>query len=79
MRRKDLEITEPAAIRAVLEDCPYCHVGLRDGEKVYVLPLNFGFAGKDGKYTLYFHSAKEGRKIDLLKKNGWAAFEMTAD
>lgn len=79
MRRKDLEITESAAIQAVLKDCPYCHVGLRDGEKVYVLPLNFGFAEKDGKYTLYFHSAKEGRKIDLLEKNRWAAFEMTAD
>jgi nitroimidazol reductase NimA-like FMN-containing flavoprotein (pyridoxamine 5'-phosphate oxidase superfamily) len=35
----------------------------------------FGF--KDG--CLYFHSAQEGRKIDILRKNNKVCFEMDID
>jgi nitroimidazol reductase NimA-like FMN-containing flavoprotein (pyridoxamine 5'-phosphate oxidase superfamily) len=37
----------------------------------YVVPLNFGY---DGRY-LYFHSAKEGRKIDIIRRNNCVCFE----
>ena len=41
MRRKDRAITDPAKIRAVLTECQVCLLGLRDGERVYVVTLNF--------------------------------------
>jgi hypothetical protein len=41
-----------------------------------VVPLDFGFVEREGHYTFYFHGAKEGRKIDLIRASGWAAFEM---
>lgn len=76
MRRKDREVTDPVKIREIITNCDCCRLGLCDGERAYIVPLNFGFTERDGRYTLYFHSAPEGRKLDLLRQSGWAAFEM---
>lgn len=79
MRRKDREVTDAQKIRAVIEACQCCRLGFCDGEKAYIVPLNFGYEEKEGKYIFYFHSAKEGRKIDLIEKTHYAAFEMDAN
>jgi len=43
-----------------------CYLGMVDPENMpYVLPFNFGLHNE----TIYLHSAKEGRKIDVLKNN----------
>lgn len=76
MRRTDREVTDPAKIREIIAACTCCRLGLCDGERAYVVPLNFGFAERDGHYTFYFHSAMEGRKIELIRRTGWASFEM---
>ena len=76
MRRKDREVTDPAAIREIVAACDCCRLGLRDGERVYIVPLDFGFTEENGRYTFYFHSAREGRKIELVRENDWAAFEL---
>ena len=76
MRRKDREVTDPVKIREIITACDCCRLGLWDKERAYVVPMDFGFAEKDGRYAFYFHSEKEGRKIDLLRRNGWAALEM---
>lgn len=76
MRRKDRAVTDPVIIREIITACTCCRLGLCDGGRAYIVPLNFGFVEKDGRYTLYFHSAKEGRKIELLRRTRWAAFEM---
>lgn len=76
MRRKDREITDPAKIRDVMNRCQVCRLGLRDGERVYVVPLNFGLLEREGRQLLYFHGAKEGRKADLIRQTGYACFEM---
>lgn len=41
-----------------------------------MVPLDFGLEERDGRYAFYFHGAKEGRKMDLIRRTGWAAFEM---
>ena len=76
MRRKDREVTDSVRIREIIASCDCCRLGLCDGDKAYIVPLDFGFVEKDGHYTLYFHGANEGRKLDLIRKTGWAAFEM---
>ena len=76
MRRADCEVTEPGRIREIIAACDCCRLGLCDGGRAYIVPLDFGFAERDGRYTFYFHSAREGRKIDLIRKSGWASFEM---
>lgn len=76
MRRKDREVTAPEKIREIIAACGCCRLGLCDRGRAYIVPLDFGFTERDGRYTFYFHSAGEGRKIDLIRENGWASFEM---
>lgn len=76
MRRKDREITNLSKIREIIDGCYCCRLGFCDGGRAYIVPMNFGYEESDGKYTFYFHSAGAGRKIDLIGKNSYAAFEM---
>lgn len=76
MRRKDRQVTDRAEIYRVLDECEVCRVGFYDGEEVYIVPLNFGYEERDGKLTLYFHSAGQGRKADLFARGGKAGFEL---
>lgn len=76
MRRKDREVTDPDKIRGIISRCHCCRLGFNDHGKVYIVPLNFGFHEEEGKYVFYFHGAKSGRKADLIRENGYAAFEM---
>lgn len=76
MRRSDREITQLTEILTVMEHCTICRLGFWDGQQVYVLPLNFGFTHQDGTTTLYFHGAREGRKIDLIQSGAPVGFEM---
>lgn len=76
MRRKDREVTEQSKILEIIEKCECCRLGFYDGKEVYIVPLNFGYEYKNDRLTLYFHGAKEGRKIDLIKIVDSVGFEM---
>ena len=79
MRRKDREITDPAAIGAILDRCDTCRVALNgpDGYP-YLVPLSFGWEESGGKYRFYFHCASGGTKLSLLRADGRCAFELDA-
>ena len=74
MRRKDRQITDLEAIRAILDKAKVLHLAMIDGARPYVVPMNYGYALADGRLTLYLHSAKEGRKLDVLQNNDRVAF-----
>ena len=76
MRRKDREVTDRQEIIKIIENCQCCRIGFQDDGEVYIVPLNFGFEYDEERYVLYFHGAKEGRKIDLIAKNPFVGFEM---
>ena len=75
MRRKERKITERAEIEKIINKAEVCHLAMIDGDMPYVVPLNFGY--KDG--CLYFHSAREGRKIEALRANPKVSFTMYVD
>ncbi len=72
MRRSDRQIIDHAEIESIILSASLCHLSMVDDGRPYVVPLNFGYA--DG--ALYFHSAPEGRKIDILKKNPAVCFSV---
>ncbi len=76
MRRQDREVTDPVRIREIIEQIKVCRLGICDGDEAYIVPLNFGYEWEGGTLRLYFHSSRHGRKIDLLKANPRASFEM---
>lgn len=68
MRRKDREVTDKAEIIDILESCDVCKVAMKDELGLYIVPLNYGYEFEGEKLTLYFHGAKEGRKVNTFKK-----------
>ena len=78
MRRKDREVTDIKGIEEILVKCKTCHVAMVDNGSPYVVPLSYGYKIFDNKMLeLYFHSAKEGRKLDVLKRNNNVCFEIS--
>ena len=78
MRRNDREVTDIGGIEEILLQCMTCHVAMIDSGIPYVVPLSYGFRILEGNVLeLYFHSALEGRKLDILKRNNKVCFEMS--
>lgn len=72
LRRADREITDRAALDALLARGDIGHLGLVDKGRPYVVPLNYAYA--DGR--IYFHSAPEGRKIAAMQANPQVCFQV---
>ncbi len=75
MRRKKNEMTDQAEVEAVLQKAEVLHLALNAAEAPYVLPLSFGF--EPGR--IYFHCAREGRKLELLRADGRVGFVVETD
>lgn len=76
MRRKDREVAGLSAIISIINNCGVCRLGMSDEGKPYIVPMNFGYEFDGAAMTLYFHCAKEGRKIDILRRSPYVCFEM---
>lgn len=79
MRRKDREISNLDEIEGIISKCKVCHLAMVDKGLPYVVPLSFGYTVEENTLTLYFHSAKTGRKLDILKENNNVCFEMACE
>jgi len=75
MRRKEREITDLEEIEQVIKKAKVCRLGLVDNDGAYIVPVCFGYE----RNSLYFHSAPEGRKVELIKKNNKICFEIDTD
>lgn len=75
MRRKDKEITDRSIIDSIIARAEVCRLALSHDNRPYLVPLCFGYDGT----RLYFHTAKAGRKIDILHQNPEVCFEMAVD
>ena len=81
MRRKEKEIQSREVLEELLRSAPVCRIGLApaadpegnhrppadspDADYPFVVPVHFAHAGG----RIYIHSARQGRKIDMLRKN----------
>lgn len=76
MRRSDRQVTDINGILSIIDKCEVCNLGLSRNDEPYVVPLNFGYTFEDGRLTLYFHGAGEGKKHDIIAQNPKACFSM---
>jgi nitroimidazol reductase NimA-like FMN-containing flavoprotein (pyridoxamine 5'-phosphate oxidase superfamily) len=72
MRRKDREITERKLIDEIISGEKVMHLALADNGIPFVVPLFYAYDGG----ALYFHSAKAGTKIEIIKRNPSVCFEI---
>lgn len=80
MRLQKREIQDLDTIREILDECDVVRLGTRDGEGMFIVPVNYGYelsgAGKRQRLTLYIHGAAEGRKADAFDACPDVAVEM---
>ena len=69
MRRTDREVKSIDGIYDILSRCKIIRVAMNDSEVPYVVPVNFGLERDGDRIIIYFHSAVEGHKAELLKKD----------
>jgi nitroimidazol reductase NimA-like FMN-containing flavoprotein (pyridoxamine 5'-phosphate oxidase superfamily) len=75
MRRKDKEITNQSDLEIILQKAQVCRLGFLDYDLPYIVPVNYGYH----MGNIYIHSAIEGKKIDIIKKNPKVCFEVELD
>jgi len=75
LRKKDKEITDPAVIEEVIERAQVCRIAMCDDGMPYIVPMNFGYSGG----RVYLHSARGGRKVDIMRRNNHVCFEVDVD
>lgn len=74
MRRKDREVAERSEIAHILDICKTACIAMAGEEGPYVVPLSYGYDWKGDCLELYFHCAKEGKKLEILKYNNQVCF-----
>jgi len=75
MRRKDKQINDPHELVSIIRSATVCRIGFSRNDVPYIVPVNYGYQDN----CLYFHSAPEGRKIDIIRQNNRVCFEMETD
>jgi len=73
MRRKDKEIVDEKIIKEILSTNTILRLALCENNVPYVVPLNYGYSND----VLYFHSAKNGKKLDIINENNNVSFEIS--
>lgn len=79
LRRGDRAVTDEEGLRYILATCTVCRIAAQDEEGLYIVPVNYGYRYENGGLTLFFHSAKEGRKVRAFAQNPEVAFEMDCE
>lgn len=77
MLRSEKEITDPVAIETILKNGKYASIALCDGDDPYIITLSYGYSPTEK--VLYFHTAKKGRKLDIIAKNPRACATVIQD
>ena len=79
MTKRELQVTDPQQIQAILDTAKVLHLGLCVDNEPYVVPMNYGYIMEGGKLVLYLHCATQGKKLDMIRENPKVFFEMDCD
>lgn len=67
LRRSDKEIKDPDELKRILRSTKYVTIALSKGNQPYLVTLSHGYDAK--RNCIYFHCAREGKKIDYINAN----------
>jgi nitroimidazol reductase NimA-like FMN-containing flavoprotein (pyridoxamine 5'-phosphate oxidase superfamily) len=71
MRRTDREIESREEMDDIIRGSHVCRIALAKDNIPYIVPVSFGYDGE----SIYIHTAKEGKKINIIKINNNLCFE----
>ena len=67
MHKKEREITDNQNIEFIIQDGKLVIISMCKGNEPYVVTMNYGYDTQ--KHALYFHCAKKGLKLDIIRIN----------
>ena len=67
LRRVDREVKEAKALKQILRYSKYFVLSLADEGEPYAVPMGYVYDEKEN--VVYFHCAKEGKKIEFINRN----------
>lgn len=73
MRRDEREITDPQALDEILQAGRVMYIALACDDMPFLLPVFYVWDG----HALWFHSARSGSKIDIMRKNANICFAVS--
>ncbi|MDR1054385.1 MAG: pyridoxamine 5'-phosphate oxidase family protein [Prevotellaceae bacterium] len=79
MRRKDRKITDKHEMLDILNKADACRIAFAVNNTPYIVCMNFGYEWDGKRLKLYFHCAKEGKKLDLMRRNNYVCFQIDTD
>ena len=79
MTKRELQIVDPEQIRGILDTAKVLRLGLALGDEPYIVPMNYGYIMEGEKLTFYLHSARKGKKLDILRANPKVFVELDCD
>ena len=79
MTKRERQVTDPDQIRHILDTAKVLHLGMAVDNEPYVVPMSYGYTMEEGKLVIYLHSATQGKKLDMLRKNPNVFFEIDCD
>jgi len=79
MTKRERQVTDPEAIRHILDTGKVLRLGLAVDDEPYVVPMNYGYTMDRGRLTFYLHSALKGKKLDMMRRNPRVFFEIDCD
>lgn len=69
VRRSDREIGDKESLEAILREADSCRLAFAVGGEPYVVAMSYGYSWEGALPALFFHSAREGRKLDMMRAN----------
>jgi hypothetical protein len=72
IRKKEKEVTDVSVMESLLHNAETMRLAFCDGDEPYIVPVSFGY--RDG--AIFIHSAKEGRKLDIIRRSNKVCFEV---
>jgi uncharacterized protein len=78
MRRADREISGIHEIEEIIRRTDVCRLAFAHENFPYIVTMNFGYTN-DPEQLFYFHCAREGKKLDMMRRNNYVCFEMDTD
>ena len=79
MTKRERQVTDPDQICHILDTAKVLHLGMAVDNEPYVVPMSYGYTMEEGKLVIYLHSATQGKKLDMLRKNPNVFFEIDCD
>ncbi len=73
---KNRKLSFKPELEEIIKKCDVCYLAMVDEDgNPYVIPMNFGYH----EDTIYLHSSRQGRKIDILKNNPNVCISFSVD